>query len=125
MVTRSTESISANLADIHETMLKDTVRTDAYRDFIYDNKHIFQGKIILDVGCGTGILSMMCAKAGAKKVFAVDNSGIINKARENIFANGLDGIITWVSTLLACVADLVAVYMGESKTSIFRILPSM
>lgn len=40
--------------DIHETMLKDTVRTDAYRDFIYNNKHLFKGKIVLDIGCGTG-----------------------------------------------------------------------
>lgn len=42
--------------DIHETMLKDTVRTDAYRDFVYGNKDIFQGKIVLDIGCGTGKL---------------------------------------------------------------------
>ncbi len=75
--------------EIHETMLKDTVRTDAYRDFIYENKHIFKDKVVLDVGCGTGILSMFCAKAGAKMVIAVDNSDIIDKARENVFDNGL------------------------------------
>ena len=69
-------------------MLKDTIRTDAYRDFIYENKHIFEGKVVLDVGCGTGILSMFCARAGAKKVIAVDNSDIIHKASENIFKNG-------------------------------------
>ncbi|KAJ9149295.1 Ribosomal protein arginine N-methyltransferase rmt3 [Pleurostoma richardsiae] len=80
--------------DIHETMLKDTVRTDAYRDFIYGNKHLFAGKVVLDIGCGTGILSMFCAKAGAKQVIAVDKSAIIDKARENIFNNGLDGTIT-------------------------------
>jgi predicted RNA methylase len=49
---------------------------------------------VLDVGCGTGVLSMFCAKAGAKKVIAVDNSAIIDKARENVFENSLDGIIT-------------------------------
>lgn len=37
-------------------MLKDTVRTDAYRDFIYNNKHIFKDKVVLDIGCGTGKL---------------------------------------------------------------------
>lgn len=80
--------------DIHETMLKDAVRTDAYRDFIYDNKTLFEGKTVLDVGCGTGILSMFCAKAGAARVIAVDNSAIIDKARENIFNNGFGDKIT-------------------------------
>ncbi|KAJ6787477.1 hypothetical protein PWT90_02701 [Aphanocladium album] len=80
--------------DIHETMLKDEIRTDAYRDFIYENKQLFQGKVVLDIGCGTGILSMFCAKAGAAQVIAVDKSDIIDKARENIFNNGLADTIT-------------------------------
>jgi protein arginine N-methyltransferase 3 len=74
-------------------MLKDAVRTDAYRDFIYDNKGLFKDKIVLDVGCGTGILSMFCAKAGAKMVIAVDNSNIVERARENIYANGFGDVI--------------------------------
>lgn len=76
-------------------MLKDTVRTDAYRDFVYNNKDLFKGKVVLDVGCGTGVLSMFCARAGAKKVISVDNSAIIDKARANIFENKFDGVITY------------------------------
>ncbi|KAI0445637.1 S-adenosyl-L-methionine-dependent methyltransferase [Xylaria telfairii] len=79
--------------DIHETMLKDRVRTDAYRDFIYNNKHLFAGKTVLDIGCGTGILSMFCARAGASRVLAVDASDIIFKAQENIYRAGLSETI--------------------------------
>ncbi|KIV79927.1 hypothetical protein PV11_07466 [Exophiala sideris] len=78
---------------IHESMIKDRIRTDAYRDFIYEHKSLFQDKVVLDVGCGTGILSMFAAKAGAKLVIAVDNSDIINKARENVFKNGLQDTV--------------------------------
>ncbi|KAJ5104137.1 hypothetical protein N7532_004666 [Penicillium argentinense] len=81
---------------IHESMLKDTIRTDAYRDFVYENKHLFKDKVVLDVGCGTGILSMFCAKAGAKKVISVDNSNIIDRAKEIVYDNGLGEVITCI-----------------------------
>lgn len=37
---------------------KDEVRTKSYQNAIYQNKHLFKDKVVLDVGCGTGILSM-------------------------------------------------------------------
>ena len=52
-------------------MLKDEVRTLTYRNAMYHNKHLFRDKIFLDVGCGTGILSMFAVKAGAKHVYGV------------------------------------------------------
>lgn len=81
---------------IHEEMLKDEVRTCTYRNSIYHNKHLFRGKTVLDIGCGTGILSMFAAKAGAAKVIAIDCSAIIDYAKEIVKDNKLDHIVTLV-----------------------------
>jgi len=54
-----------------QEMMKDEVRTLTYRNAIYHNKHLFKDKIVLDVGSGTGILSMFAAKGGAKMVIGV------------------------------------------------------
>ncbi|RYG52097.1 class I SAM-dependent methyltransferase [archaeon] len=81
---------------IHEEMLKDEVRTRAYMNAIVNNPHLFRGKVVLDVGCGTGILSMFAAKAGAKRVIGVDYSNIITQAKEIVKANKLDHIVTLV-----------------------------
>ncbi len=43
-------------------MLKDRVRTGAYLAAINNNKELFEGKVVLDVGCGTGILSLFAAR---------------------------------------------------------------
>ena len=43
---------------IHEEMLKDTVRTKAYMKAINMNPGLFKDKVVLDVGSGTGILSI-------------------------------------------------------------------
>ena len=77
---------------IHEEMIKDTVRTDSYRKAIVFNKHLFHDKVVLDVGCGTGILSMFAAKAGAKKVYAIDNANIIYQAEKIMRNNGFENI---------------------------------
>eukprot|EP00741_Cyanophora_paradoxa_P000462 tig00000405_g450.t1 len=81
---------------IHEEMLKDEVRTKTYRDAIYQNKHLFKDKVVLDVGCGTGILCMFAAKAGAKQVIGVECSEIIEQAKRIVAANKLDHIVTLV-----------------------------
>ena len=78
---------------IHEEMLKDEVRTRSYRNAILGNKHLFQGKVVLDVGCGTAILSMFAAQAGAKKVFAIDCSEIIKQARQIVKDNHFEETI--------------------------------
>jgi hypothetical protein len=55
------------------------------------------GKVVLDVGCGTGILSIFAAKAGAKHVYAVEASDIADDTRDIIEANGLSDRITVIN----------------------------
>ncbi|CAG5958329.1 unnamed protein product [Menidia menidia] len=79
---------------IHEEMLKDEVRTLTYRNSMYHNKHVFKDKIVLDVGSGTGILSMFAAKAGAKHVYGIECSSISEYSERIIKSNHLDSVIT-------------------------------
>lgn len=85
---------SYNHHGIHEEMLKDEIRTNSYKNAIYQNAHLFKDKVVLDVGCGTSILSMFAVKAGAKHVIGVDMSTIIEKAKEIVADNGMSDKIT-------------------------------
>lgn len=81
---------------IHEEMLKDEVRTMTYRNAMYHNKHVFKGKTVLDIGCGTGILSMFAANAGASKVIGIECSSIVEYATQIVELNNLSHVITLV-----------------------------
>lgn len=64
-------------------MLSDAVRTGTYRAAIERNAtSTIRDKCVLDLGCGTAILSMFAARSGARQVIAVDQSDIIYKAME-------------------------------------------
>lgn len=99
---------------IHEEMLKDEVRTRTYQNAILNNKHIFKDKIVLDVGCGTGILSMFCAQAGARHVYGIDCSSIIDQAKIIIEKNGFGDMITLVK---GKVEDVELPYPPHSQTT--------
>lgn len=58
------------------------------------NPSNYKGKVVLDVGCGSGILSMFAAQAGAKKVYAVEASNSAVYARKLVKANGFESVIT-------------------------------
>nr|AEX33824.1 protein arginine methyltransferase 1-like protein [Schmidtea mediterranea] len=81
---------------IHEEMLKDEIRTISYRNALYHNEHLVKDKVVLDVGCGTGILCMFAVRAGAKRVIGIDCSNIIDYAKEIVKANKMDTKITLI-----------------------------
>lgn len=54
----------------------------SYHDAIINNSPLIADKLVLDVGCGTGILSMFSVAAGAAKVFAIDQSDVIYQAMD-------------------------------------------
>ncbi|MEZ4400788.1 MAG: class I SAM-dependent methyltransferase [Kofleriaceae bacterium] len=72
-------------------MVLDRVRVDAYARAIAAT--VRPGDVVLDLGTGTGLLAMLAARAGARRVFAVERTGAIALARELITANQLGDVV--------------------------------
>lgn len=67
-------------------MLMDTARTRAFADAL--DEVVSSDDIVVDVGCGSGILSLMAAKQGAQRVYAIERSNMINIAKAVAEKNG-------------------------------------
>jgi len=65
---------------VHHKLICDRQRMDAYRLAISES--VKPGDVVLDIGCGTGVLGLMACQAGAKRVYAVERTDIIEVARE-------------------------------------------
>ena len=83
--------------DEHRQYLADAVRVSAFRQAI--DEVVTPGDVVLDLGAGTGILGLMACRAGAKRVYAVDEGPIIGLAREIAWANGFQDRITHIKGL--------------------------
>nr|XP_023022687.1 probable protein arginine N-methyltransferase 6.1 [Leptinotarsa decemlineata] len=82
-----------SVCSIHRLMLEDSERNKSYRNAILNNKDEFCGKVVLDVGAGSGILSVFCAQAGAKTVYAVEASNVYKIAEEVVKENSFENVI--------------------------------
>jgi predicted RNA methylase len=79
-------------SDFAYVCLKDVVRTTSFQAAI--KRTVQRGDVVLEVGAGTGILSLFAATAGARKVFAVEiDEYLCECLAETVRANGLTGII--------------------------------
>ena len=73
--------------DEYGEMVADRVRTDAYEAAL--RASIVPGRsVVVDLGCGTGILAALACRLGAKRVYAIEPDDAIEVAREIAQANG-------------------------------------
>jgi len=85
-------------------MLADHNRMAAYHAAIMGNAAVFKDKVVMDVGTGSGILAVWAAKAGARRVYAVEYTDMANHARSVMEANGVSDVVT---ILQGAVEDVV------------------
>ncbi len=90
-----------------QNMLLDHIRTSKYYKAIIGNQDYFKDKVVLDVGCGSGILSFFAAQAGAKRVYAVEAARpMAENARLLIESNGYGDVITVITGKVEDIEDL-------------------
>ena len=73
-------------------MLQDQVRNRAFKEAIL--RTVKQGDVVIDLGTGTGILAIWAAQAGAKRVYAIEETDVAEVAEAVIKDNGFENVIT-------------------------------
>lgn len=80
---------------IHIHMLNDRRRTESLLAAV--RAVVRAGDVVVDLGTGTGVLSIAAAQAGAARVYAIEESGISALAQANFRANGYGDRITLIA----------------------------
>ncbi len=80
--------------DDHRRLLGDRARIDAYAAALAEV--IEPGMVVMDAGTGTGILACVAARAGARKVYAVDHGNQLDLTRRVVADSGLGDIVECV-----------------------------
>jgi type I protein arginine methyltransferase len=86
---------AVNAYDFHHSMLADRRRTESFLRAIVAT--VRAGDVVVDIGCGSGVLSMFAAMAGARVVYAIERESIIDVAREVVNANGMGDKIIFIA----------------------------
>lgn len=84
--------LDADVVELHTRMLNDRGRTSRFIRAV--EEVVRPGDVVVDLGTGTGILAMAAARAGAKRVYAIEAGPIAGVARQLIAANGFGRRIT-------------------------------
>ncbi|KAJ1395351.1 S-adenosyl-L-methionine-dependent methyltransferase [Sesbania bispinosa] len=81
------EEESAAFHSVVQQWKKEANVQGTYYAAVIENRADFNGRIVVDVGAGSGILSLFAAQAGAKHVYAVEASEMAEYARKLIAGN--------------------------------------
>jgi ribosomal protein L11 methyltransferase PrmA/PRMT5 arginine-N-methyltransferase len=91
-------AISLSLVvDEHREYLSDQARISAFSRAI--SEVVKPGDVVLDLGSGTGILGLFACRAGAKKVYSIDDGGMVGLARQICQVNGLQDRVVFIKGL--------------------------
>jgi protein arginine N-methyltransferase 1 len=82
------------IVEEHRDYLGDPVRIEAFRAAVREVVGV--GDVVVDLGCGTGILGLFACEAGARRVYAIEVGGIIEVARALAQANGVADRMSFV-----------------------------
>ncbi|CBZ25178.1 conserved hypothetical protein [Leishmania mexicana MHOM/GT/2001/U1103] len=98
---------------VHKVMLRDRPRMDFYKTLLTD-RSVVEGKVVMDVGSGSGILSCWAAQSGAAHVLSLEAS-YLAKVQQHIFSdNGLSDRVTVIASRVEeVVAAGVAAFLNE------------
>ncbi len=88
-MTKYTDFVNYNLR-----MLTDHVRTDTYRRAIAQT--VKAGDVVVDLGCGSGVLAFFACQAGARKVYAIEAEEVIEVAKLVCLKNGLQDRVVFI-----------------------------
>jgi precorrin-6B methylase 2 len=105
---------AVDIFDFHHSMLADETRTAAFLRAILAT--VKSGDVVVDVGSGTGVLSLFAAMAGASRVYAIEREPIIEVARDIASRNGLSETILFIegSSLDVEIPELADVLITET-----------
>jgi protein arginine N-methyltransferase 1 len=67
-------------------MIGDSARFNAYADAI--SRCVRPGDVVVEIGCGPAVFSLLACRAGARRVYAIDTEDIVATGRQIAVSNG-------------------------------------
>lgn len=105
--------MSSNELREHVKYLTDAPKVAAYRAAL--QAVMPRDAVVVDLGCGTGLLGLLACQLGARKVYAIDGGAIINVARDVAAAAGFADRIEHIEAMSVDVTlpELVDVVVAD------------